>query len=119
MPRMSSLDRSGPEADPAVRNALPPKPRPPKVHHAHAHLDGYLGRRVRITHPPTRDKVGITLTNKSGVVVKALKKQYEVVLDDRRHVVIKREFLELVKDGVKVVPLHLHLKAEGLKVFDL
>lgn len=83
------------------------------------HLYSMLGYRVRITHPPKKDKASETLVGKSGIVVAVLKrsKLLRLHLDDGREVDIKRWFLKV--DNDIDIPVDIHLKATGLANLDL
>jgi hypothetical protein len=83
------------------------------------HLYSMLGYRVRITHPPKRDKASETLVGKSGIIVAVLKRQkmLRLHLDDGREVDIKRHFLRV--DNSKDVPVDIYMRASGLANLDL
>jgi hypothetical protein len=91
---------------------------PDHLHHKHNH--GILGKRVRVTHAPGKDKASKTLVYKSGLVVKtpATTKKVEVLLDDSRRISVGREFLAFDRNPA-MHPVDIWLKAGNLKKLDL
>lgn len=89
------------------------------------HLLGFLGRRVRVTHPPAHDKSALTLVAKSGLclglrpadVSGLFPARYEVLLDDGRNALIGRAFLKL--DPWRAVPVDLTFSAQLTRIKDL
>lgn len=83
------------------------------------HLYSMLGYRVRITHPPKKDKASETLVGKAGIIVAVLKRQkmLRLHLDDGREVDLKRQFIRV--DNNADIPVDIYLSAKGLANLDM